>query len=151
MMFCCNDLVFLIAFKTAMKSIVRNITIYSFSLFLLTQVLSGVEISGGVVSYIIGGAALSIMFVVIKPILSIITLPLNIITLGTFSFLINTIILYLLTVLVTDIAVSPFVFKGFSFAGFIVPSIRLNSFFAFIVASLFLSIFVGFLTWLIKK
>lgn len=150
-MFCCNDLVFLIAFKTHMKSIVRNISIYSFSLFLLTQVLSGVKISGGLVTYIIGGAALSIMFVVIKPILSIITLPLNIITLGTFSFLINAIILYLLTILVTDITVSSFVFKGFSFAGFIVPSVPLNTLFAFIVASLFLSIFVGFLTWLIKK
>jgi len=134
-----------------MKTVVRNIGIYSFSLFLLTQTLSGVKISGGIITYIIGGGILSIMFVVIKPILNIITLPLNIITLGLFSFLINAIILYLLTVLVKGISVSHFVFKGFSFAGFIVPSITLNTFFAFIIASLFLSIFVGFLTWLIKK
>jgi len=134
-----------------MKGALRNIGIYSFSLFLLTQVLSGVKISGGVATYIIGGAALSIMFVVIKPILGLITLPLNIITFGTFSFLINAIILYFLTILVPSISISSFVFKGFSFAGFVVPSVTLNTFFAFIVASLFLSIFVGFLSWLIKK
>lgn len=134
-----------------MKAIARNISIYSFSLFLLTQVLSGVKVSGGVATYIIGGAALSIMFVIIKPILSIITLPLNIVTLGTFSFLINAIILYLLTVLVSGISISPFVFKGFSLAGFVVPSVTLNTFFAFVVVSFFLSIIVGFLTWLIKK
>ncbi|MEK7534323.1 MAG: phage holin family protein [Patescibacteria group bacterium] len=134
-----------------MKTIVRNIGIYSFSLFILTQVLSGIKVSGGVTTYIIAGVVLSIMFLIIKPILSIITLPLNIITLGLFSFLINAIILYLLTVLVKGISVSHFVFKGFSFAGFVVPSVTLNTFFAFIIASLFLSIFVGFLTWLIKK
>jgi putative membrane protein len=134
-----------------MKGALRNIGIYSFSLFLLTQVLTGVKVSGGIATYIIGGAALSIMFVVIKPILGLITLPLNIITFGTFSFLINAIILYFLTILVPSISISSFVFKGFSFAGFVVPSVTLNTFFAFIVASLFLSIFVGFLSWLIKK
>ncbi len=134
-----------------MKAIVRNISIYSFSLFLLTQVLSGVKVSGGVITYIIGGAALSLMFVIIKPILSIITLPLNIVTLGTFSFLINAIILYLLTILVSGISIRAFVFKGFSFAGFVIPNVTLNTLFAFIVSSLFLSIIVGFLTWLIKK
>ena len=91
------------------------------------------------------------MFVIIKPILSIITLPLNIVTLGTFSFLINAIILYLLTILVSGISIRAFVFKGFSFAGFVIPNVTLNTLFAFIVSSLFLSIIVGFLTWLIKK
>lgn len=134
-----------------MKGIVRNISIYSFSLFLLTQVLNGVKVSGGILTYLVGGAALSIMFVIIKPILSIITLPLNIMTLGLFSFLINAIILYLLTILVSGISIKAFVFKGFSFAGFVVPNVSLNTFLAFIVASLFISIFVGFLTWLIKK
>lgn len=150
-MFSCNDIDFLIAFNTVMRAIARNVGIYSFSLFALTQVLSGVKISGGAITYVVGGAVLSIMFVIIKPILNIITLPLNVITLGTFSFLINSIILYLLTILVPGISIAAFVFKGFSFAGFVVPSITLNTFFAFIVASLFLSIFVGFLTWLIKK
>lgn len=134
-----------------MKTIARNIFIYAFSLFILTQVLSGVKISGGVLTYIIGGAALSVMFVIIKPILNIITLPLNIITFGTFSFLMNSIILYLLTVLVSNISISAFVFIGFAFAGFVVPTVHLNTFFAFIVASIFLSVIVGALTWLIKK
>lgn len=134
-----------------MKAIVRNIAVYGFGLFFLTQILSGVKISGGLITYIVGGAVLSLMFIIIKPILSIITLPLNIITLGTFSFLINAIILYLLTILVPSISIKPFVFRGFTFFGFVIPSFFLNTFFAFIVASLFLSVFVGFLTWLIKK
>jgi len=134
-----------------MKGVLRNIGIYAFSLFFLTQVLSGVKIGGSIITYIIGGAVLSIMFVIIKPIINLVTLPLNVVTLGMFSFLINAIILYLLTVLVSSISIRAFVFEGFSLAGFVIPSISLNTFFTFVVASLVLSIFVGALTWLIKK
>lgn len=141
----------LLQFKSFMKSIVRNIAFYALSLFALTQLLAGVKISGGLTIYVIGGAILSIMFLVVKPILSIVTLPLNVITLGTFSFLINAIILYLLTIVVPNISIKGFEFSGFSFAGFIVPKLFLNTFFAFIISSFLLSIFVSFLTWLTKR
>lgn len=134
-----------------MKGVLRNIGIYAFSLFFLAQVFSGVKIGGSITTYIIGGAVLSIMFVIIKPIINIVTLPLNFVTLGMFSFLINAVILYFLTVLVPSISIKAFVFEGFSLAGFVIPSITLNTFFAFVVTSLFLSISVGVLTWLIKK
>jgi len=134
-----------------MKSILRNIVFYAVALFLTAQSLSGVVVSGGLWAYIIGAIVLSILFVLVKPILSIITLPLNIITLGLFSFFTNAIILYLLTVFVPNISIGAFIFRGFSFLGFVVPSISVNNFFAFIFASVLVSIIVGFLKWLIKK
>jgi len=134
-----------------MKSILRKIVFYSVALFLTAQILEGVKVSGGLVMYIVGGIALSILFVLVKPILSIITLPLSIITLGLFSFLTNAIILYLLTVFVPNISIGAFRFSGFSFLGFVIPSISVNNFFAYIIASIFISFIVGFLKWLIKK
>lgn len=134
-----------------MKQLFRSVLFYSFSLFLLTQILEGVKIYGGVTTYIIGAVILALMFRVLKPILSIITFPLNFLTMGLFSFLINTIILYLLTVFVPNISIRAFVFNGVSFAGFVIPKFYLNTFFAFVVASIILSLIVGFLTWLIKK
>ena len=134
-----------------MKSILRNVAFYSFALFLVSQVLTGVKVSGGFWTYILGGIVLSILFLVVKPVLRIITLPLSIITLGVFSFLLNTIILYLLTIFVTSITVSAFTFNGFAFAGFVAPKISLNNFFAFIAASILLSLIVGGLKWLTEK
>lgn len=134
-----------------MKSVLRSIVYYSVALFLVAKVLDGVSIDGGLITYIIGGLALSLLFLVIKPILNIVTLPLNIITLGLFSFLINAVILYLLTIFVPDISITAFNFKGFSFMGFIVPQLSINTFFAFIVTSFLLSFIVGLLKWLIKK
>lgn len=134
-----------------MRSILRNFVFYSFALFLVSQVLSGVKVSGGFLTYIIGGIALSLLFLVVKPILSIITLPLNIVTLGLFSFLVNAIILYLLTVIVRNISIGAFQFNGLSFAGFVVPGFFVNNFFAFIVASILLSFIIGALRWLTER
>src|SRR3990167_2891202 len=134
-----------------MKSILRKIVFYSVALFLVAQTLEGVKVSGGLLTYILGGIVLSILFVIVRPILSIVTLPLNIITLGLFSFLINAIILYLLTIFVPNISISAFTLKGFSLAGFVVPSISFNNFFAFIVTSILLSFIEGALKWLTKK
>jgi putative membrane protein len=134
-----------------MKSILRRIVFYSVALFLVTQILEGVRVNGGLVEYIIGGITLSVLFAIVKPILSIVTLPLNIITLGLFSFITNAIILYLLTIFVPSISIAAFRFGGFSFWGFVIPELQVNNFFAFIVASVLLSFIVGFLKWLIKK
>lgn len=134
-----------------MKSIARRIVFYSVALFLTSQIITGLKISGGFTTYLVGGIILSILFLIVKPILSIITIPLNIITLGFFSFIINAIILYFLTILVPNISITAFTLNGFSFSGFIVPDIPFNNFFAFIIASILLSVIVGLLKWLTKK
>jgi len=133
------------------RSIVRNIAFYSFALFLTSQVLTGVKIFGGFWTYILGGFVLTLLFFILKPIISIITLPLNIVTLGAFSFLTNAIIIYVLTIFVANISVTAFTFSGFTFAGFVIPKIYLNNFFAFLVASIMLSAIIGGLKWITEK
>ncbi len=143
-------LLYLLASKDTVKSILRNTVLHALALFLLSQSLAGVKISGGVTTLLIAGLALSIMNYTIKPILSILTLPFNLATFGAFSFLINALIVYLLTVLVTQISIVAFTFPGFSFAGFIVPHIYLNTFFAYVAVAFFLSILMSIITWFIK-
>ncbi|OGH14694.1 MAG: hypothetical protein A2687_01315 [Candidatus Levybacteria bacterium RIFCSPHIGHO2_01_FULL_38_26] len=134
-----------------MKSILTDIFLYSSSLFMLTLFIPGVKISGGIPAFLIGGAALALMFLLLKPVLSIVMLPLNFITLGAFSFLINVIILYLLTLFITNISINAFEFNGFKYAGFIIPKFYVNKFFAFVAVSFFLSIIYTFLSWLTKR
>ncbi len=134
-----------------MKSLFRNTLFNALSLFILTQAVSGLKVSGGLVTFIAGGLALSLLFLTVKPVLNLISLPLNLVTMGLFSFLINAIIFYLLTVFVTGITITAFTFSGFSFSGFIVPKMYFNTFFAFIIIALLQSFIVTFLSWLIKK
>ena len=134
-----------------MKRLIRNTTVNSFALYLISVILAGVVISGGFITFLLGGLALSIMNVTVKPVLSILSLPLNLVTLGLFSFFSNAIILYLLTVIVPNIKINAFTFKGFSLAGFVVPDIYFNGLFAYIAAAFVLSLFYSYFEWLIKK
>lgn len=134
-----------------MRAIIRNIVFHSAALFALTQFLSGVKVTGGFVSFLFGGAVLSVMLIVVKPILNLISLPLNILTLGLFSFFSNIIILLLLTMFVPQIKIEPFTFQGFSYAGFIIPNFQFNQITAFLVSGFALSAIITFLTWLIRK
>lgn len=137
--------------ETNMKSIIRNTAVNGLSLFILTQLPAGVKAQGGLMTFILGGLALSIMFKILKPILSIISLPINLLTLGLFSSVINILIFYLLTVLVSEISISSFIFPGASFAGFVVPRMEVNTFFAFLIVSVAQSFIVNTILWLTKK
>ena len=59
-------------------------------------------------SALIGGIILGLSNIIIRPILVIITLPLQIITLGLFSFVINVFLLFLTTYFVPGIEIYPF-------------------------------------------
>ncbi|MGA2911418.1 MAG: phage holin family protein [Candidatus Levyibacteriota bacterium] len=134
-----------------MKGFIRNVLFNAFSIFLLTQIVGGVKVTGGLPTYLFGGIALTILLVFLKPILNILSLPLNIITLGLFSFVTNIIIFYLLTVIVPGINIIAFTFPGFSYSGFVIPSFYFNVIFAFLLVAFLQSLIVSFLTWLVKK
>lgn len=134
-----------------MKTIIRNSFVYGLALFLLSLFDQGLVIQGGFSTYVFGGLALCLLFMILKPILNILSLPLNIITLGLFSFLTNTIILYLATVFVPQIRITAFTFPGASLSGFIIPQITFNTFFAFVVSAGLLAFIVGVITWLTKR
>jgi putative membrane protein len=118
---------------------------------MISQVLPGVNVNGGFFTYIFGGMALTILFIVLRPVLNILALPLNLVTLGMFSFLTNVIIFYALTVLVAGISITAFTYPGYEYAGFIVPKIYFNTLFAFVIVSFLQSLIVSFLSWLIQK
>ncbi len=133
-----------------MKSLVRNVLVNSLSLFFLTVVFSGVKVTGGITTYILAGFVFSVMFNILKPIISIFSLPFNILTLGTFSFLVNIFIFYIATQIIGNISINGFLFPGFVYAGFVIPKFFLNTFFAYVAAALVQSLFVSFISWLRK-
>lgn len=134
-----------------MKSILRNTLINAFALFLISQAISGIKIIGGFESYLLAGFALSLLFLILKPILNIISIPLNIVTLGFFSVVTNIIIYYLLTVFVPNVTISDFTYPGFSYGGFIIPKIYINIFFSFLLISIMQSFIFSFISWLMRK
>lgn len=134
-----------------MKSWVKDIALYALSLYLTSLLLSGVKISGGFWILATSGIVLSILRLVLYPILTIITLPLHFLSLGFFSVVINAVVLYVLTIIVPEISIRAFTFQGAKLAGFIIPKMQFNIFFAFLAASIVFSLCHNAVVWLIKE
>ena len=100
---------------------------------------------------IFGGLALTLMNMLLKPILSLLTLPLNLLTLGLFGWLLNALFVYLLTIVVPQISIANYVFPGFANNGFSLPSVSLSGFQTTILVAFTLSLICNFIFWLFKK
>jgi len=133
-----------------MKTVLRSIGIYLLALYFMPIIVPGFTIEGGFITLFIGAIVLALMFLILKPILNIISFPVNMLTLGLFSIITNAFILYLLTILVPNITVQPFAYPRTYISGFIIPRIFFNTFFAYTYSAFILSCFNSGIRWLIK-
>ncbi len=132
-----------------MKTILRNTLVYALLLYFLPLAVPGVQITGGIITLFVGGFGLALMFMLLKPVLTIISFPINLITLGFFSLLTNAFIIYILTFFLSDVTIDAFNYPGFEFSGFVIPKINFNTFFAYVYAAFLLSFSDSFIKWLI--
>ncbi|MFA6518590.1 MAG: phage holin family protein [Candidatus Shapirobacteria bacterium] len=83
---------------------------------------------------------LSLFEVILKPIVKLLLLPINILTLGLFRIIINTLGLYLAIYFVPEFKVGNIATSGFSWQGFVIPAFSFQAFFAILVSSFTFSI-----------
>lgn len=81
--------------------------ILSLAIYAATYFVDGITISGPLVA-LIAGACLGFINVVVKPIISLITLPINILTLGIFSIILNGLLFWALTKVVPGFGIATF-------------------------------------------
>jgi len=131
-----------------MKGILRSVLFNAVSIYAASMFISGLSYSNSLKVLFLSGAALTLAGYVVKPIIKIVTLPINFITLGVFSWVIDVFILYIVTVLVPDLTISGFTFNGFTHNGFIVPSFSLSQFWSFAVVSFAIAVFTSLLNYI---
>lgn len=76
-----------------MKGLFIRWLVLTVAIMAAAYVLDGIEIEGGFFSAFFAAAILGILNALLRPILLLITLPLNILTLGLFTFVINALML----------------------------------------------------------
>lgn len=87
--------------------IILHWLILSVAVFTTTKIISGVTVDPIYVSLIVG-ACLALFNMIIKPIINILTLPINLITLGLFSLVINGALFWYLGTLIKGFHVETF-------------------------------------------
>lgn len=117
-----------------MKTITRSVILTIVSILLLSWFLPGVNIAN-TVTLILAGVVLAVLNVTLRPFLKIVLLPINVLTLGLFGWVINALVLFLTTWLVPGFSIGPVELFGWT----------LSQFWSLIVVSFALSLVSGFL------
>ncbi|MFC1711741.1 phage holin family protein [Patescibacteria group bacterium] len=110
-------------------NIIFNLIVRTLSVLITTYLISGVQIDSYLIAIVVA-IVLGILNVFVKPLLVILTLPVNVVTLGLFTLVINA-FLVLLT-------------------SFLVAGFHVNSFMAGLLFSLVLSLVNWFLSTLVN-
>jgi len=115
------------------------------------HVLEGVSYRGGFHSL----AWITLIFLLVetflKPLAKLLLLPINLLTLGAFRWVINVLVLYAVTKITPELVIKGFYFEGFNYQGFSLPAMNISLFWAFILASFSISLVSAAFIWLIKK
>lgn len=132
-----------------MKPIIRAFLVNLLALYLLSRLISGFTYSGGFQTLVLAALALAIINFIIKPLVKLFFLPLNILTLGLFSLVINTGMIYLLTLIIRQIKIYPWQFPGISYQGFSAPPVTFNFVTTLIICALIISLISAIFNWLV--
>jgi uncharacterized membrane protein YvlD (DUF360 family) len=130
------------------KTVLRNYLINLAVLWGVTEQFPGLSYNGEFKTLLIGALGLMGMNIIIIPLLKIVFLPLNLLTLGIFTFVINVIALYLLTTIMPTFKLVPYDYPGGTILGFPVPPTHLTVLWVAIIASFMIGFASHFLHWL---
>jgi putative membrane protein len=132
-----------------MKGLLRSFVFYAVSFALVAYFFPGLSYRGDLTVLLQASVAFGLLALFIRPIINVLMLPINFLTLGLFSWVVNLVILYLVTRFVPDFNTIAFQFEGFSYQGFVIPAIYLNVLWSAVVSSLTIGFVSSFLHWLV--
>lgn len=127
------------------KKLTRGFISNAVALIITSYLITGFEVKQNFETIALGAAILMLVTFFVKPLVKAISFPINLITLGFFELLINTLLLYLVIFLVSGIEANRGTLN-FGYLGFIISEIKLSSFGTIFASSLSISI----INWLIK-
>ncbi|MBD3250603.1 MAG: hypothetical protein GF381_03485 [Candidatus Pacebacteria bacterium] len=118
---------------------IRTVLISTIAIALLAWALPSVSYQN-LATLFLASLTLSLLQKIVRPILKILFLPINLVTLGLFSWVINVFILWLATFLVPGLKILPMTISG----------VNLGQFLSLLLISFAISVIQSFLSKIIK-
>lgn len=108
------------------KHYLRIVIIASIAVYLALTLIPTTYLGPDPKNILILIAGIILANLIIHPIFSIILLPINILTLGSLSFILNVILIYVFTKFLPGFSISAYNFPGANIQGFIIPPFPMN-------------------------
>lgn len=128
-----------------MRYLAQQYVILLTALYVSSSLFAGLVLRGGLIQYLYDAALLVLGFVIVRPVINIIALPFNALTLGVFSIFSTVFVLFLLTITDKNFIIQPFTFAGLSISGFSIPEFHLNIFLSYLLISVTIQLVYKFL------
>ena len=123
-----------------MRKFIIKILATAASFYVAGYALAGVQLENTWSAYLVASLVFVIFSVVLAPIIKLLLLPINLLTLGLFRWLTNVLILYIFDLLYDGIRIASFTFEGYRSAFISLPSTQLSLFWVLVIASLLMSL-----------
>ncbi|MBI5356217.1 phage holin family protein [Candidatus Collierbacteria bacterium] len=134
-----------------MKNILKSFLINAVALYVLTVIIPAFKISGGLNSFLTAGATLTLLNLLVKPILNLLLLPINLLSLGFFRWASSVLIIWMLSKLTPGLSISNYSFQGFNYNGVILPALQFSVLWTLIIGSFMMSIITTLLDWVLNE
>jgi putative membrane protein len=132
------------------KTILRSLLINIGALIAASQIIPSLTIEGGLKGLMIGAVAFMLANLLLVPLLKVLLLPLNLLTLGIFAWLSNVLALYFLVTVVPYFKLLPYQFSGITYGSLTIAPISFSTFQLAIVVSFVIGFIIHFCNWLVK-
>lgn len=126
----------------------KTIAVNFLSLFLISRLIKGIDYNNDFLVLFWAALALFLLNLLLKPILNLLLMPINFLTLGASRWLVNVFVFFLVSWIIPQFRISGFIFPGLTLAGFVVPIMHLSFFLTLILISFVFEAMVGLLGWL---
>jgi uncharacterized membrane protein YvlD (DUF360 family) len=134
-----------------MKKFLRFTLLFIFALIAENQLWNNLIFSNIPATVFKVALILAFFELFLKPIIKILLLPINLLTLGLFRIVISTIGLYIATFFLDDFQVQDILANSTIWQGFTIPELHFTNFFAYLVSSLTLSFLIYIYNLILNK
>ena len=134
-----------------MKNLLKLIFLNSISLITTATLFPGLNFSGKLTDLLFTGLIFTFINLLIKPFIKLFLLPINLVTLGLFSWLSSVLVLSLLIKINTHLTVTAFTSKALNYQGFVIPSLDFSKTLSLILACFLISLIFNLTDWLVSK
>lgn len=134
-----------------MKRLLRTFIFYLAALWITTQLLRpGIQVPDDLQIWAMSAAILAVLNMLLKPILTLLFLPIHALTLGLFSIVVNAGVFYLFLRLMPQISIAAWRFPGLTFQGVMIPAQDFPVLGTIFVASALISLITNFFAYLVE-
>lgn len=132
------------------REFLRTLAFNTFALFATSLVFSGLKVPHDLKELLVAGLVFTVVLAVVKPIYSIVALPLTILSLGILSFIPYALTLYVIPFFYKQIRVTEFVFPNVSFLGLHIQSFHVSLLLSYAIISATIYLVSRFTRWIFE-